>query len=336
MITIEFRGSTEAEAIKSFESTPDRIKFEDRRPIVEVSSAIIMNGRLIKPSDYVVKARMLAGSAVIIVSLDGIGDAMWTRGVIRETLNAGLVVYLKTKHKWAFWDFESISGFNFFNEENPVYSSIRIATYLGCDLSKGKTLYEAMSEQCHVPTGNFRLSAKKQWVDDAITVVNGNKRPLLVYRPLLRSNTRQSVMSRNPDRTTYEELYKHVKNKFFTVAVAATGVDEMLYGAVEADMIFCKGQLPITTIIGLFTIADVVFTNPGMALVVAAALGTPVVGIFGGYEDSHNYKDTVVYGKSLLIDPINPCRCMSDSHNCDKRIDVAKAKQELDIFVEGL
>jgi hypothetical protein len=264
------------------------------------------------------------------VALSGLGDAFWTRGVVRETLQAGLRVCLDTPHEWVFWDFEGQPGFSFWRKEAPPEAyGMRAATYLGRDLRDGQTIYGAMCERCRVAKGEFQMVLKPEWVAaaDAVLKELAPRKPLMIYRPLVRNHGRRSVTSRNPDHGAYSKVFAAIRERFHVVSVATDGMGESIVHADAADTVFHRGELPVTTLCALVVRAALVYTNPGMALVMAAALGVPVIGVFGGYEDAHNYADTLVYGPSLLLEPVRPCRCMSDSHGCDKRMDEVAAMQ---------
>lgn len=315
-------------------SRTDLIRYDDRPPQIEATSTYIDGrGNILTPSELKVNVSLVPEGNLRLVTLSGIGDALWTRGVLRGTLDAGMRVWIDTPFEWCFWDFEGQPGFQFWSREHPANYGLRTATYLGSDLSKGATVYGAMSQRCRTPPGNFRLPIHADWSRAADAVLDQIKpqKPLMIYRPLLNNHGRRSVSSRNPDHQAYAQIFASIRDQFHVISVA-NSCGETIVHADPADTTFHHGQLPITTVIGLMSKA-LVYTNPGMALVAAAAIGAPVIGVFGGYEDVHNYQDTVIYGRSLLLDPINPCRCMSDSHACDKRMNIPDAIKRAQAFV---
>lgn len=317
----------------------DLVWFEDAPPVLEMTSARCSDGRIVEPGGTRLAARRIPGGRLRLITLSGIGDALWTRGVVRETLKAGLEVDLDTPFEWVFWDFAGVPGFHFWRgDATPALYGTRTATYLGSDMSGGATVYGAMCERCRVPRGDFRMALKAEWLDaaDAVLAQVRPRKPVMLVRPLLRNHGRRSVAARNPDHGAYAEVFAAIRERFHVISVADVRQSEDVVCAVPADSAFHRGELPITTVAALMQRAALVYTNPGMALVLAASLGRPVIGVFGGYEDAHNYADTVVYGPSLLLDAVRPCRCMSDSHDCDKRMDVAGAVRRAREFCEGL
>jgi len=315
----------------------DLVLFRDEPASLRSRGAVFRDGVVVEPACTEVAARAIGEEGVRLISLSGLGDALWTRGVARETLKAGLKVWLETPHRWVLWDFEGRPGFAFYQAgEAPAGLPARVATYLGsawrpgdtaCGQMSAPTVYGAMSARCHVARGDFRLALKDEWLMEADALLARLQpcKPVMIYRPLLRNARRRAVEARNPDPAAYAAVFAAIRERYHVISVAAAGVEEEIVHADAADTVFHCGELPVTTVAALCARAALVYTNPGMALVLAASLGVPVIGVFGGYEDAWNYSDTVVYGPSLLLDPIRACRCMSDAHHCDKRMDVDAA-----------
>lgn len=324
-------------ALDAHYARPDLIFYTDDKPDVEMSGALICKGKIVSAAGVHVRARRVPNGAVRLVSLTGIGDCFWTRGIIRETLKAGLTVYLDTPFEWAFWDLEGLERFHFWREGclPPGAYAVRTATYLGDDLTKGQTVYGAMCQRCKVPAGDFKFPIKPEWQVEADKFLRTLKptKPIMIYRPLMSNPGRRSVSSRNPAHAAYSRIFEAIHGKFHVISVAG-GSGESIVHKDKADTTLHNSEVSLTTLMALISKATLVYTNPGMGLVASAAIGTPVIGVFGGYEDAHNYQDTVIYGKSLLLDPINSCRCMSDNHPCDKSMDVAAAIARAQEFIK--
>jgi hypothetical protein len=333
------RGDDEiAGMIAAHYTRDDLVHFDDSCPEPVVKHCIIREGRVIQSASVEVAGKRIANNTLRLITLTGIGDAIWTRGVLHETLKHGIQVYLDTPFRWAFWDFEGQPGFHWWDDDclpHGSYSS-RTATYLGSDLSQGETVYGAMCKRCHIPKGDFKLPIKPEWAAEADAVIKrlAPKKPLMIYRPLVHNLGRRSVASRNPSHAAYGKIFDSIRDRFYVISVASGGKDENIVWADKADTVFHRSELSITTLVALMAKSALVYTNPGMALVVAAGIGAKVIGIFGGYEDAHNYEDTVIYGPSLLLNPIKPCRCMSDNHPCEKDMDVPVAIAKVKEFLK--
>jgi hypothetical protein len=308
---------------------PDLVHFEDSHPQIITRGSVFTEGALTQAATVELFAPRIRNNRLRLTTISGIGDALWTRGVVRETLKHGIEVYLETGYPWLFWDFEGIPGFHHWDPSLTGYSH-RVATYLGMDMTqRGRTVYSAMCERCRVAKGDFKLPIHPDWTAAAKSLIAqiSPKKPICVYRPLVHNPGRRSVSSRNPDHSSYSQIFQSFKSHFHTISFAAEGRydNESIVHADECDSTFHRGEIPLHVVLALFAEAALTYAYPGMGLVAAAAIGAPVIGIFGGYEDSWNYSDSVIYGPSLLIDPIRPCRCMSDAHPCDKTLDIPAA-----------
>lgn len=306
---------------------PDLVGYQDDRP-----ELVLDNGQLR------VDVKPIPGNVLKLNSLSGIGDAIWCRAIVKETIKASLDVLLQTDHPWAFHDMAGMKGFAFYDGREGVYC--RGATYLGEDLKgKGVSVFKAMCDRCHVSLGDFSLPVHPDWAAAADELVARIKpaKPVMVYRPLLHNHGRRSVASRNPDHAAYSAIFKSIRSRYHVISVATDGAGENIVHADQADSVFHKGEIAVTTLMALMARAALVYTNAGMALVAGSALGAPVLAVMGGYEGSANYNDTAgVYGPALLIDPIEPCYCLADNHACKKAVDVPAAIKRAKEFCDGL
>jgi predicted SAM-dependent methyltransferase len=165
----------------------------------------------------------------------------------------------------------------------------------------------------------------------------GGKR-LLVHRPIVVRHE-WNGRNRNPDPAAYDSIYKSIRDQFFVVSVADLSPGrEWIDGPYQAvDMSLYSGELTFEDMAALWAEADLVFCNAGFGPVLAQAVGTPVICVYGGRE---SYRTTQRAGahlaRTLPVDPINPCDCHGSVHNCDKRIDVAKALPQVREFAESV
>jgi hypothetical protein len=181
---------------------------------------------------------------------------------------------------------------------------------------------------------DFSLPIKREWQTDAIKFDTGGK-PLMIHRPIV-IRREWDGRSRNPDLGAYDELYRSIRDKFFVVSIAdlARGREWIDGPHQEVDVNLHDGELSFPEMAALFARADLVFCNAGFAPVLAQAVGTPVVVVYGGRESFRTTQRVGVHlAPTLPIDPIKPCDCHSAQHACDKRIDVPKALIALDGFV---
>lgn len=179
---------------------------------------------------------------------------------------------------------------------------------------------------------DFSFAVPGEWAGKARAAIGdtGGK-PVLVYRPLVSRTEWDGCDSRNPDAAAYARLFEIARKGYFVVSVAdlVPGVEWITSRAVVADKEFHKGELDIETLCGLFSLASLVFCSPGFALPLAQSVGTHVVCVYGGRENSTFYRQD---DKTLGVDTVRPCDCLSHTHACVKTIDVEKAARRVRVF----
>lgn len=186
---------------------------------------------------------------------------------------------------------------------------------------------------------DFSLPVKLKWregIEAAIRAWNTGGKPLMVHRPVT-IRREWDGRSRNPDPQAYDELYRSIRDQFFVVSIADLRPDrEWIDGPHQAvDLKLHKGELSFPEVAALFEAADLVFCNAGFAPVLAQAVGTPVIVIYGGRESFRTTQRVGAHlARTLPIDVINPCDCHTNNHACDKRIDLPAAHKRLAEFVE--
>lgn len=195
----------------------------------------------------------------------------------------------------------------------------------------------AMCAEAGVAPGDFSLPVPAEWRERAQRWIDRWRpdRPLMIYRPLVERTEWGGCSQRNPDHSAYAALARAVRDEFFVVSIAdlLPGVEWMVGEDIEADVELHQGQLDFETIAGLMSMAGVVFCSPGFALVLAQAVGAPVVAVFGGHESARLYDHGAP--TDHLISPVRPCECFNKSHRCDKFIDLDCAVPALRNFVHG-
>jgi ADP-heptose:LPS heptosyltransferase len=107
----------------------------------------------------------------------------------------------------------------------------------------------------------------------------------------------------------------------------------------QADMKIHDGSLDMWEMAALFAEAYLAFVNSGFAPVLAQAVGTPSVVVYGGFEcfattHSHGARLT----PTLPIDIDAPCSCFSQScsRQCNKKIDQLSAVAKIFMFIPSV
>jgi hypothetical protein len=293
------------------------------------------------------------GGAVVIDGMYGIGDNLHQRAILRELMKRE-EVWLHTSHWHVYHDLIGDRLHLIFKDtrlraqaktiarERGLFGVVPAAPasahhiklwYKKPAIDHYGTILQAMagaiSEQGHpvdhLKPLDFSLPVPGSWRAPAFDT--GGK-PLLVYRPIVLRREWNSA-NRNPDPEGYETLYKAAKDGYFVVSIAdlQPGEEWIVGPEPEADLKFHGGELTFQSMAALFKQAAIVFCNAGFAPVLAQAVGTPSICVYGGRE---SYRTTQRAGAHLAptlgIDPIQPCDCHTERHDCgDKKIDLPPA-----------
>jgi len=291
---------------------------------------------------------------VYVSGMQGLGDCIHERAVVRELLKAGRSVWLETPWPCVFHDLPvrlvekptslRTQGKNarrerraYTRERPPQSRDLLRVSYPPQTVRDAGSVLAAMSGVCGVPVGDFRLPIPDAWRAKAAAFLAKWRptKPLMIFRPLGDRTEWGGCKARNPDHDHFADLFESVRDRFFVVAVAdwEQGREWPVGRAYDADVRLLAGELDFETLAALADIAGLVFTSPGFAAVLAQAVGTPVAVVFGGYENGSSFASGARFAPYLPIEPVKPCQCFAHHHNCEKRIDMDKAKAALGAFV---
>jgi ADP-heptose:LPS heptosyltransferase len=224
----------------------------------------------------------------------------------------------------------------------PSNATRRRIWYYSEGIKKCGSILEAMNASfgVQVEQPDFSLPIRPEWYESLRKVMaqwRPEGKPILVYRPLvLRKEWDGSL--RNPDTDAYTKIFQHIRDRFFVVSIAdlEPQLEWIVGDEQEADIHLHRGELDFQTMAALFSEAAMVLSPAGFGPVLAQAVGTPIVAVYGGRE---SYKTTDRAGAHLAptlgIDPDKPCDCHQHRHSCSqhKRITIEPALERLDNFV---
>jgi ADP-heptose:LPS heptosyltransferase len=223
----------------------------------------------------------------------------------------------------------------------PAEAQVIHCAYPWRDARAGSVL-GAMSKQCGVGLGDFRLPVKPDWQEVADELIEALEpdRPLLITRPLLtvfeRSNwgTSKAKQARNPDPAAYGELFAGIRERYFVISIAdAIPAREKVVLPIAADREYHHGELELETLIALTARASLVYCSPCFLTVLAQAVQTPMVCVFGGFEGANSFSPGARYSPWLPIEPDNACVCWDWNCRHDKTIDTVAAALRIDRFI---
>ncbi|OMG88000.1 hypothetical protein [Achromobacter xylosoxidans] len=299
--------------------------------------------------------REVSKPPLLVNGMHGLGDNLHQRAVVRELLREW-DVWLETPWPCLYHDLDGLKmvgkgsrlrtqAKNAQREASrysvtPVPAGARSleVRYPPDAVRKHGSVLAAMAAQCAVEPGDFRLPVKREWIERADALVRkwAPTRPILIVRPLVERKEWGGCRNRNPDATVYRELFEAIRDRFHVVSLAdlEPGKEWLSGDALPADVSLHAGELDVEVMAGLFSLAAAVYTAPGFAVILAQAVGVPVVSVFGGYESSASFSAGAAFSPYLGLDPVRPCQCFSHVHNCDKRMDLAAAHVRMREFLD--
>lgn len=290
--------------------------------------------------------------AILVNGMHGLGDNIHQRAVM-EQLRQTHDVYLRTSWPQIYHDMDNVfpvrkitslrtqaknaaTPKGFYRGRLPNFEQELTIKYDG---KEGSVLTSMLKHLGLDPTiARYNLPIPIQW-DAQLPASIPTDKPILVYRPLV-VRKEWDASARNPDPDMYYILFKYLRDHYFadhfvvSVADLVPDVEWMTSHPVEVDLELHKGELSFEALAALFNKADLVFTAPGFPIPLARAVNTPVVAVFGGYEDSRSFE--IGTGPFLGIDTIARCRCFKLHHQCKKQIDLRNAEYLIDKFVSEL
>lgn len=294
-----------------------------------------------------------------VTGMHGLGDNLHQRAIVRQ-LMLERTVYLETPWPCIYHDLVG-PKLKLVNKRSPLRTQAKNAAreadqyteeqlpplgtpmriwYSGDDVRKHGSILAAMlaNAGCDLATSDFRLPVPQTWRDnmDPFHVLHLVPKPILVYRPLVERTEWRGCAMRNPDFDAYYKILDAIRHRFLLVSVAdlLPGTEWMVGHPVQADVTFHRGELPFEQLAALVRAAGMVYCSPGFATLLAQAVGTPAVCVFGGHESSMTVQGGARFTPTLGIDPIDPCNCFSHTHACRKAIDIPRAIARVTQFIE--
>lgn len=191
---------------------------------------------------------------------------------------------------------------------------------------------------CDYAAADFRLPIPEDWrrrADELIAAWRPTK-PLLIYRPLIERNEWSGCRARNPDHDGYAAIFESLRDDFFVVSIAdlVSGVEGIVGKPIKADVEFHRGELVFEMLAALLARAALVFCSPGFAAVLAQAVMTPAITVFGRYERAYSFSAGARFSPFLGIEPINPTDDFRHDESSDKAIDIAAASGRAGVFAD--
>lgn len=294
--------------------------------------------------------------AILVSGMHGLGDNLHQRAILRRLMR-GNEVWLESSWVSPYHDLITQGlhvvrknttlrtqaknahreGDRFEDRRMPVTYRTVDVWYKPEDVRRHGSVLGAMcvNTGTNIETADFRLPVPEAWRDKARGLIGNPAKPVMVYRPLVERREWGGCATRNPNHDAYLDLFLGIRDRYYVVSIADLEPDkEWIAGyRIAADQKFHGGELDFETLAGLFSLTSLVFCSPGFAVILAQAVGTPVISIFGGYERAYSFSAGARFSPYLGIEPINPCDCFDHGCRCSKSIDVPAARESIAAFV---
>jgi SAM-dependent methyltransferase len=302
---------------------------------------------------------------ILVTGMFGIGDNLHQRAPVRN-LMLSHDVWLETCHIALYHDLVAQglkllprptrlraqartiaterTRYTFASTRPPLYAERRTIWYNKSEIDKFGSILGAMYSCLKLPMpamADFRIPIPSAWKANTRRLIETwprTSKPLIILRQIVLRKEWDGA-NRNPDPIAYRRLVEDIRDRFFVVSIAdlAPGLEWVVGPELPADIKLHAGELDFETMAALFAEAALVVSPAGFAPVLAQAVGTPGVTVYGGRE---SFRTTQAAGAhlapSLGIDPINRCDCHSNTHRCDKTLDLVDARGRLTNFVADI
>lgn len=310
----------------------------------------------LKPTPRIAALHPPAHLPIRLTSMHGMGDNLHQRALVRQLMKEN-VVYLDTPWPSIYHDLAGsrlhlvrpaattlrTQAKNVVREASR-YDSSKLPRqvrglrtwYGGEEVRVVGSVLGAMARNLGVAGElDFRMPVPDVWTSELHALLPRITKPILLYRPLVERTEWGGCASRNPDLEAYRDLYLDLREMFYVISVAdlVPGKEWIVQRPVPVDLELHHGELSFELLAALTKRAALVFCSPGFAAPLAQAVETPLIVVFGGYENSSSFSAGAVYSPYLGIDPITPCSCFSHTHTHRKAIDLPAAHDRITEFV---
>jgi len=183
---------------------------------------------------------------------------------------------------------------------------------------------------------DFSFPVKKEWIEEArklIASLNvGIKKICILRQPVIHKEW--ANYARNPKTEYFQAIIDRYKDEYFFISLANNEAGREWFDGGKLKGInkqYDHGELFITTIFGLIKIADKVVTPPDLFSVLAIAMRTKCLCIFGGCA-----RPDIIFDENMGLDnlecaaPEPFCNCMRMEHDCNKEIPMDQIMQKFE------
>lgn len=291
-------------------------------------------------------------SSLIMHSMQGMGDNFHQRAIVRDFMRDN-IVYIDSAWPEIYHDLKGPRcrvvkpntslrtqaknarlSRDFDNVTLPATQYAVDVRYPPDAVRKYRGVLPAMAAQCGVPDArDFAMPVPDEWVHGLTLPTD---RPIFAYRPLVERKEWTGCKARNPDAETYTRVFRELAAQYgaYVVSVAdvVPGKEWIVSEPVGADVELHAGELDIKGLCALWRDATMIYCAPGFGLVMAQALGRPVISLFGGYERAYSFRDDALTCK---VEADAPCDCFTHAHGCGRTLNYERAMAQIGEWIDG-
>lgn len=276
---------------------------------------------------------------LVVHGMHGMGDNLHQRAILRELMQTR-EVWLETPWPSIYHDLIGprlhlmTKGSTLRTQaknaarEAALYSPVRppagaeslTISYPPATIRERRSVLGAMSSVCGVPVGDFRLPVPAEWGDSVFRGFPGETK-IIIFRPLIERSEWSGCKNRNPDPSVYLQTLETARAAMpdaiaVSVADLVDGKEWLAGPQPTCDIEFHHGELTFNELAALWRAASLVIAAPGFGIVLAQAVETPCIVVFGGYEGSYSFDAGAVVSPTLTVG--RGCDCFSHTHRCVK------------------
>ncbi len=290
---------------------------------------------------------------VFIKGYYGFGDNIFMFPFIKEACKQYATVYLETSFPFLF---ETLPNIKFVKPEGgstlktcqlyirsypqSFWHSKKTITQLSfpyylTQFKKGQTLIQSFNQAVSMKSPiDFNLPINPQWLKEAKNILNGlniGKKKLCIIKP---PSDRKDwkCPARIPKTEYFQYLIDNYKHEYYFVSIAKKEIETLYGDLIGIDKKFENGEISLTTIIGLASLADMIITYNCFLFPLGLSVNTKTFVINGGYTDPNMYIDNSKMNLENLaiITPMPCCQCIDRNHNCKKAIPIYRIKEKFE------
>lgn len=296
---------------------------------------------------------------IFIKTYYGFGDNIWMYPFVKEASKKYSTIYLETSYPFLYHSLSNIKFLrpmrsltlktckayiksypkDFWAERPTFIKQLNIPYYLS-NIKRDINLMDNFNQAIHIEDKfiDFNLPLHPQWVTDAqqiLSEIKTDKKICIIRPPSDRSDW--SCPARAPKPEYFQYFIDKYAHEYYFISIGNRETDRYIQELKNIDLRFENGELPLTTIVGLASLVDLIITYNCFLFPLGLAVKTKTLVIGGGFSNPHLYVnyDRMDLSNLQIVAPDNPCNCINRKHKCNKDISFSKLEEGLKKLVSS-